>query len=134
MTAPQTYAAFLDERRLILLFPLVFYNTGARDYVVRDLRVRFGDESVDVPLAWERVRGGVDASAYPTAELAAPFSVPGRSRVRVFAEFERRPADRTVDARAHPLVLEGVTDQEDRWATLLRFNLDVSGQAAETIQ
>jgi hypothetical protein len=57
---------FLDERRLILLFPLVFHNTGARDYVVRDLRVRFGDESVGVPLDWERVRGGVDASAYPT--------------------------------------------------------------------
>jgi hypothetical protein len=66
VTAPQTYAAFLDERRLILLFPLVFHNTGARDYVVRDLRVRFGDESVGVPLDWERVRGGVDASAYPT--------------------------------------------------------------------
>jgi hypothetical protein len=85
-------------------------------------------------LEWERVRGGVDASAHPTGELAAPFAVPGGSAVRVFAEFERRPADRTLDARAHPLVLEGVTDQEDRWSRPLKFNLDVSDEAAETIQ
>jgi hypothetical protein len=134
VTAAQTYAAFLDEGRLILLFPLVFYNTGARDYVVRDLCIRFGDESVGVPLDWERVRGGTDVSAHPTGELATPFAVPGRSALRVFAEFERRPAARTIDARAHPLVLQGVTDREDRWATLLTFTWDVSDHAAETIQ
>jgi hypothetical protein len=73
VATPQTYAAFLEERRLILLFPLVFYNTGARDYVVRDLRVRFGDESGGVPLDWERVRGG------ETRAPTQPRSWPPRS-------------------------------------------------------
>jgi hypothetical protein len=134
VTAPQTYAAAWREDKLILLLPLVFYNTGARDYVVTDLRIRFGDEPVGIPLEWERVRSAMNPSGSPELELAAAFPVPGRSAVQLFAEFEREPGNRPIEAREHPLVLETLTDKDEYWHPLLRFDLQVSGRAAQTMQ
>jgi hypothetical protein len=106
------------EHHEVLLFSLVIYNTGARDYVVRDMRIHFADESAGIPMKWERVRGGVNPSDNPGMELPAPCVVPGRSAVRLFAEFERRPSGRgEPDARQHPLRLEGLTDSDDDWHT-----------------
>lgn len=134
MKPPQTYAALWKADRMILLFPFAFYNTGARDYVVRDMRIRFADESVGIPLEWERCRAGVNPSDNPGMELAAPFVVPGRSAVRVFAEFERKPGDRgQPEARPYTLRLEGLTDREDDWHTLLTFDLTIRGKDAETM-
>jgi hypothetical protein len=49
VTAPRSYAITTQENRMILLLPLVFYNSGPVPYVVRDLRVRFGDEPSGPP-------------------------------------------------------------------------------------
>jgi hypothetical protein len=129
VTAPRSYAITTQENRLILLLPLVFYNSGPVPYVVRDLRVRFGDEPSGPATAFHRVRGGVSPTHHPTPELSAAFPVPGRTAVRMFCEFERIPVGRAMDSRAHPLVVDGLTDKNDQWRPLTGFDLHVSMNA-----
>jgi hypothetical protein len=129
IVAPRSYAITTQNDRLILLLPLVFYNSGPVAYVVRDLRVRFSDEPTEVALAFHRVRGGVSPSHHPTPELSAAFPVAGRAAVRMFCEFERRPVGRSIAAGAHPLLVEGLTDKAGGWRELVAFDLNVSTNA-----
>jgi hypothetical protein len=114
---------------LILLLPLVFFNSGPIPYVVRDLRIRFADETTSEALAFHRVRDGISPSHHPKPELSAAFPVQGRTAIRMFCEFERRPAGRAMKSGAHPLVLEALTDESDRWLPLVEFDLLVSVNA-----
>lgn len=134
VAAPQTYAAGVGAGKISLLFPFVFYNTGPRAYVVRDLRLRFLDEPDGRPMDWERVRDAIQPSESPGLELAAAFPVPGGAAVRVFCEFDRRPPGRTMDSRAHPLVLEALIGTSADWRSLLAFKLHVSPKDAETMR
>jgi hypothetical protein len=127
---PMSYAATTERDRLILLFPLVFNNTGPVPYVVRDLRLRFHDEPDGVPLAFERVRTGISPSHAELEDLGAAFPVRGREAVRMFCEFQRNPTGRSMTAGTHPLVLEALTDKDDDWHVLLEFTLHVDGHAA----
>jgi hypothetical protein len=106
-----------------------FYNSGPVPYVVCDLRVRFSDEPTGAALAFHRVRGGVSPSHHPTPELSAAFPVAGRTAVRMFCEFERRPVGRAIEAGAHRLLVEGLTDKAGGWQELVAFDLNVSTNA-----
>ncbi len=134
MTTPGSYAATTQADKLILLLPLVLYNDGPVPYVVRDLRLRFADEPGGAPLYFQRTRSGVSPGHHPELlDLGAAFPVPGNGTVRLFCEFERRPSARQVDAKRHPLVLEALTNRDDSWRVLLRFDLDVDQEASAKI-
>lgn len=128
---PSTYAGHTQGGKLSLLFPLVFFNTGPVPQVVRDLRLRFADEPNGAPLDFERVRTGVSPSDAELVDLAAAFPVPGNEMVRLFCEFDRRPAGRTMAAGPHPLLLEALTDKRSGWQMLLEFTLNVDDAAEE---
>jgi hypothetical protein len=96
--APSSFAGTTQNGRLILLFPLVFYNSGPVPYVVRDLRLRFGDEPDGPPLSYHRVRSGISPSHSELEDLSAAFPVGGNEAVRMFCEFERTPIGREMSA------------------------------------
>ena len=128
------YVAGYAGEKLILLFPLAVYNAGPVPYVLRDLRLRFRDEPGGSPLDFQRIRSGVNPSDHPKpVDLAAAFPVPGNEVVRLFCEFERKPADRTMKVGPHPLVLEALTDKAAGWQVLLEFDLLVNEKAEENM-
>lgn len=130
---PVSYAATTQNGRLILLFPFVFYNSGPIPYVVRDLRLRFRDESDGMPVSFQRVRSGISPSHSKLVDLSAAFPVRGNQAVRVFCEFERTPIGRAMKAGRHPLLLEALTDKGDDWRQLLVFDLNVNTNAEVTM-
>lgn len=133
VSAPFTYAASTQADKLILLFPLVFHNSGPVPYVVRDLRVRFRDEAPSVPLDFQRIRSGVSPSHATLVDLSSAFPVPGNQVVRLFCEFQRIPQGREMTVGAHPLLLEGITDKSDEWQELVAFDVHVSQAAKHTM-
>jgi hypothetical protein len=124
--APSSFAGTTQNGRLILLFPLVFYNSGPVPYVVRDLRLRFGDEPDGPPLSYHRVRSGISPSHSELEDLSAAFPVGGNEAVRMFCEFERTPIGREMTAGRHPLILEALTDKRSAWQSLLSFDLHLT--------
>ncbi len=133
VSGPSTYAGYAGEK-LILLFPLAIYNAGPVPYVLIDLRFRFRDEPDGSPLDFLRIRSGVNPSDHPKpVDFAAAFPVPGNEVVRLFCEFERKPADRTMKVGPHPLVLEALTDKATGWQVLLEFDLFVNEKAEENM-
>jgi hypothetical protein len=102
----------------------VFFNSGPVPYVVRDLRLRFRDESDGDPLSFERVRTGMSPTHAELEGLAAAFPVRGHEAVRMFCEFQRAPVRRSMVGR-HPIALEALTDKNDDWRLLLVFDLNV---------
>jgi len=131
---PGSYAATTQRNRLILLLPLVFYNDGPVPYIVRDLRLRFADDMDGIPLQFQRTRGGVSPKHHPDLlDLGAAFPVPGNRTVRLFCEFERRPANRQLNAGQHPVLLEALTNHDASWKLLLQFDFNVNEEAAAAI-
>lgn len=131
VSPPTTYAGSTQQDKLILLFPLVVYNSGPVPYVVRDLRLRFKDEPPDgLPLNFERVRSGISPSHADLVDLSAAFPVPGNTALRLFCEFQRGPVGREMGVGRHALVIEALTDKWAGWQVLVEFDLHVDETAA----
>lgn len=115
---PQTYSGYTTSGGFRFRVPLTIYNTGARTLVVTDLRLRFVDQDVAVPMITFRrtVRPGTD----DVEDFAHPLTIPGRSAVSRFVEFGTNhwaPAPDT-------WYRLGVEARDDRgWSELVRFEL-----------
>lgn len=134
VATPTVYRGTTQQNSIILLFPLVFYNTGPQDLVLRDLRLRFVDEPEGAPLLYERVRPGVTVGVEDEpAELSSAFPVPGRTGVKLFCEFQRTPAGRQLVVGTYPLVLEALIGKHEKWRLLHTFDFHVNAGAAATM-
>ncbi len=134
VAGPSSYAATTQADALILLFPLVFFNTGPVPYVVRNLRVRFKDEPNGAPLTFQRIRSGVSPSHVELLDLASGFPIPGNQTVKLFCEFGRKPTGRTITAGAYGLVLEALTDKVQGWTPLSEFILHIDTETADMMR
>ena len=73
---------------LLLRFPLVIYNTGAKATVVRDLQCRFSSDTSQVlPLPWRGTYNLLPGGHQSIREYPTPFAVPPREAIPLNIEF-----------------------------------------------
>jgi hypothetical protein len=120
---PQSFAACRTPDKLRLLFPLVFYNSGAKPIVVQDMQLTFPEESRwKSPLPWKTTRSQLPPSdggwAFP-----AVFSIPGRTAQQMFIEFGGSFLDVTPLARDYRVRIEAKVAHRKKWKHLITFTL-----------
>jgi hypothetical protein len=123
---PQTYAGHTSTNKLLLEFPFVFFNKGAKTVVVDNLRVRLPEENAG-PLTFiatvERL-GTDDGRAFAT-----PFFVGAGQAIRMICEFQRNPGGSRLTAGQHTVRLEGRFSGRMRWVPIHAFPLNVTEDA-----
>jgi hypothetical protein len=121
VAAPRTYAFFVTSH-VRLRFPFAFYNTGARAFVVGDLRVVFADEPSRPPLRWIRTHQRLRPDNEDGHTFATPFAVPGRNTRETIMEFGQDPTTWFPDPLSkHKLRLEAQLHNDNRWKELVTF-------------
>lgn len=121
LATPRTYAYAGPAGTLRLRFPLSFYNTGAKDLIVEDLRVTSDDFPGD--LRWITTRTTIKPQPEDGHEFAKPFAVRGRSTTEVIAEF----GDDSWEWRPQPgsefrVAIEGRLAQSADWRVIASFS------------
>jgi len=128
--APDAYALANPSHVLLLRFPLAIYNTGARAFIVGNLRCRFLDADLpDQP--WRTTRKTLRSEPDDVDDFPTPFPVDGRQAVPKVIEFGSERVKLT--PRAYRLVIE-VDDTlagnvGPTWRELVKFDLHVHDNA-----
>ena len=127
---PQTFSGYIIGGGFRFRLPLTIYNTGARALVVIDLRLRFVEQGVTVPVI--SFRRTVNATTGDVEDFAHPFAVPGRSAVSRFVEFG------TIHWAPDPdtwyrLRIEARTGDDGEWSELLEFELSTPEKEKATL-
>ena len=122
---PHSFAFAGSPQQMMLRFPLVLFNDGAKPIVVQDLRLSFPDEPGAVlPLPWRTSRsqlkpgGDDDRHQFP-----AVFAVPGRQTQQHFIEFGGPFPGLELSARDYQISIEVKLGHKDGWQPLLSFLL-----------
>lgn len=117
LATPRTFAYAGPPGTLRLRFPLSFYNTGAKDLIVEDLRVTSDD--FPGPLRWITTRTTIKPHTEDGHEFAKPFAVRGRSTTEVIAEFGDDSWDwRPQPGSEHQVAIEGRLSQSADWKVI----------------
>jgi hypothetical protein len=119
---------------LVLILPLVLYNTGPTPLVVLGLRltisrkIRGGsppDSTLPATIYWHATpsrlynpEDGKGSRAY-----ASPFAVEGRKAVERFVEFQWNPAGTTLEHGPYDIVVEVRTAHRRGWRRAAAFQL-----------
>jgi hypothetical protein len=120
---PQSFAACRTPDKLRLLFPLVFYNSGATPIVVQDMRLSFPEESRwKAPLPWTTTRSQLSPSSDGWT-FPAVFSIAGRAAQQMFIEFGGPFPIVTPLARDYRIRIEVKVVHRKRWIQLVTFTL-----------
>lgn len=124
---PHSFAAAATSSTLLLRFPLVIHNTGAKPIVIQNLRLVLpGKRSPLTTVPWRTARSqlkpdGNDGHAFP-----AVFSVSGRSAPQYFLEFGHPLPGYKLEPRDYKVRIEVKLGDRLRWKRLLRFTLRAS--------
>jgi hypothetical protein len=121
---PPTYAGHIGSDKLLLEFPFVFFNKGAKTVVIDNLRLRLLDGK---PLRFVATvdRLGTDAGR----AVAGPFFVGAGQAVRMICEFQRNPGGSLPTAGLHTVRLEGRLNGRGGWKLIREFPLRISEEA-----
>jgi hypothetical protein len=122
---PHSFAAAVNLEAVVMLrFPLVLYNTGARPIVVQNLRLFFPEETAaiaDMPWRITRTKLRPDPDDYK--DLPAAFAVPGRTAQQVFIEFGGPFPGVVPRGRDYLVRIEAKLGHKAEWTPLLTFTL-----------
>jgi hypothetical protein len=87
---PHSFAVGIQQATLVVLlrFPLVLYNTGAKPIVIQNMRLSFPEEPHSVlPLPWRTTRSHIKPTSDDGHAFPVVFSVPSRTAHQMFIEF-----------------------------------------------
>ena len=119
---PTTFLLLMGSPpRMSLRLPLVVYNSGARDRVVRELRCVVSGAREPVILDWASFHRTIEGKADDHEDMAAPFAVRGRTAERHMVQFTGLMPDGALSAREYEVVIEGRLDAKSRWTGLTQF-------------
>ncbi|WAU84862.1 hypothetical protein O1Q96_37330 [Streptomyces sp. Qhu-G9] len=121
---PLTFAGAVTVSQSRIRFPVVFYNTGAKPIVVRDLRISFRDDDLvsTTPLPWTSSRSHLRPEEDDGVKLPAAFAVPGRSAEQLFIEFgTSKPRYFVPEARPCQVAIEALLGHKEGWRELVVF-------------
>jgi hypothetical protein len=123
---PHTFAAGIQEPGLVVLlrFPLVLYNTGAKPIVIQDMRLSFlGEPHSAPPMPWLATRSHIKPVSDDGHAFPAVFSVPGRTAHQMFIEFKGSFPGVIPEVRDYQAVIEVKLGHRREWKHLLRFTV-----------
>jgi hypothetical protein len=115
-TTPRVYA-FVDK--VLLRFPLVFYNTGAWALIVGDLRLVVDGEPLCEPLRWLTTRQTLRPGSDDEHRFATSFSIEGHAAREIVAEFEGDWAP--VPTTSYRVRLQAQVHPSDDWDDVVAF-------------
>ncbi|MER7677043.1 hypothetical protein [Streptomyces sp. NPDC096934] len=117
---PLTFSGAVTDAQARLRFPLVLHNTGAKPFIVRDLRLSFHDGALQLaPLPWTSSRSHLESR---DAILPAVFAVPGRTAEQVFIEFgTSSPRYFVPEARQYRVSIDALLGHRNDWQSLVTF-------------
>jgi hypothetical protein len=116
-SAPDRYAGILTDRRVLIRFPVVMFNSGAASIVVDDLRLLVDGRTLD----WENTRRSFRPVENDVEDLAAPFAIAGRTARQMFVEFgESGDAWQPESRHAYRMQIEWKDGQH--WRVLVEFD------------
>jgi hypothetical protein len=130
---PRSYAAkgSIDEN-LIITLPFVFYNNGASAIIVQNLRLLLLNEQSNAkPLFFNATLERLlkdEGRAFATQ-----FPVRGREAVTIICEFQRKPGDLLFEKGSYPIELQAILNENHKWQTLCRFDLNVKQESLSSI-
>jgi len=131
---PSTYAGSFGSDKLVLILPLVLYNTGPAPLVVLGLRMRIDRNTRDAPPAEPALPTTIYWHATPSRlynpedgkgsrPYASPFAVEGRKAVERFVEFQWNPPGTTLEHGPYDVIIEVRTAHRRGWRRALAFQL-----------
>lgn len=139
---PSTYAASFTLQKLVLILPLVLYNTGPAPLIVLGLRLTIIDRrhagspaepALPATIYWHatpsRLYNPEDGKG--SRPFASPFSVEGRKAVERFVEFQWNPAGTTLDDGPYDITVEVRTAHRRGWRRAVAFQLHTQLISAE---
>lgn len=118
--SPHSFSAVVTNERVRLLFPFVFYNTGAKPIVIQNMRLDFPRDPTVGRFEWLVTRSQVDPNYAEKPQLPAVFYVDGRSAIQVFAEFGGPFAEDDL-GREFTVRLECKLGHRRNWVSVMDF-------------
>lgn len=123
---PHSFAVWcgFQETGLVVLLrlPLVLYNTGAKPIVVQDIQLSFPREpDPTLPMRWRTTRSQIMPKDGDEPQLAAVFSVPGRTAHQIFIEFGGPFPGLVPEARDYQALIEVKLGHRKKWKRLIEF-------------
>lgn len=121
---PHSFAGvFRPPILLILRFPLVLHNTGPTPLVVQNLRLRFPDENLPLPIPWRSSRAQLKPDDKDGHQLPSSFPTLGRNAETHHIEFGGPFPGLTLSARDYRAVIEVKLGHRKQWVELVDFTL-----------
>jgi hypothetical protein len=131
---PSTYAGSFTPHKLVLILPLVLYNTGPAPVVVLGLRMTISrkarDEAPTEPVLPATIYWHATPSRLYNPDdgegsraFASPFAVEGRKAVERFVEFQQSPAGTTLEHGPYDVITEIRTAHRRGWRRAVGFQL-----------
>ena len=124
---PHTFALTNTSNQALFRFPLVFYNTGPKPIVIRDMKLLFPKQPVVPALAWLNTRSQLKPAPDDGHQFPAVFSVPGRQAQQYFIEFgidAKNPLPGIdLAAHEHKVRVDVLLGHKRRWTRLVTFAL-----------
>jgi hypothetical protein len=131
---PSTYTGSFTLDKLVLILPLVLYNTGPAPLVVLGLRMTINHKMRDGSPAESALPTTIYRHATPSRlynpedgkgsrAYASPFAVEGRKAVERFVEFQWNSAGTTLEHGPYDVIVEVQTAHRRGWRRAMAFQL-----------
>jgi hypothetical protein len=128
VTEPHAFViAGSDSTVLILRFPVVIANSGARTTVVRDIQFRFSSDTGQVlPLPWRGTYSILPGGPESVREYPTPFAVPPREAIPLNIEFGGPfPGLAVEPGKTYSVEIEVIPTHRNVWRPVVKFDLPV---------
>lgn len=132
---PRTYEGHAQvSGRMVLIFPLVFFNDGPTPILVSNLRLRFLHDTDAEALTFMATLKALASGEERGRTFATPFAVHGREAVLWICEFQREPAGWEFEAKQYWLALDAKIGTPAKWKQVCKFRLGISDRDVETLR
>jgi hypothetical protein len=125
---PFSWAFGRSPSQVVLRFPLVLYNTGAKPIIVVDLRLSFPTVPGQPSLPWRSTRSKLRPDIDDDLRLPAAFSIPGRQAQQYFIEFGLDSKDPlpgiNLKTGQYDVLIEVLLGHKRKWQQLVTFPLE----------
>ena len=122
--SPHSFALYFAPRDgLAIRVPLVFEATGAKTFVVQNLRLSFIDYPEIEPLLWSSTKDRVQPESGEKNDVPAVFAIAGNTAIREFVEFQGKFPAFDQHRRDYSVRIEGYIGNKNEWIEILTFTL-----------
>ena len=119
---PTTYLAHVQMAPdLALRLPLVFYNSGPRDRVLRELRCVLEQPGGATVMPWASFRDTIRGTTDDMADMAGPTPIRGRTAILHNVQFYGPMRGGMLEALDYELRVVAKLDDSPGWTPLLSF-------------